>query len=744
MKRLVSLTLSAALLCGMCMTSALSSAAAAVRPTVTLVESKFENGLEAPFIANVSDEGLSATVTPVSIADASNAYLQLTNRKADSRSATIQQNIKAQLKENGADGKYYISARIKLATEGDTAYAVPYIHGNKVQMQPGAGERFAVSDAWGEIGKKNDGSYMAFASVGLDLTADNLAALTWCKMYVMLFAESTGSAVYNGDYAMDDVTLWFVPNAGAPEKVTTVGTNELKDGTFDAKVAEPNYYNTQKGAGDAWYVATTDGESTSPAMVTATVATESVAAADTSVVHAGTGALHVTARPGAHQSIAVNLKDIINEVGALADGEGYYMSVWVRAEKGQTLKMQPIFGAGSGKGSAFILGGEFVTVTDEWTEVGIKLDGTYSMFAKDNGDFYDPYGAAWANIRLRTEGTENFYVDDFKVMGPQKPSDAASAFVQSVATLPAPDAISYSHEVLIANLEEAYKALNLDVLTDEQKTTVAEAKAKLEAARAAFDALPPKKNSFTPTFTYENNANLIAPYGDLETFTANDYVWNQENVEGEHPQYTLVTDPAIAHKGNNCLLISDREKSQHAAAFTLTDVVKDNGAGKYYFSCWMRTKNPGEVMEVFPLLYVGGLAKEFYIDNDARYTITNEWTFVGVTYDNLDGFYRSNGEEMPVLDERATYVALRFYGQDETLESAEDGNPYPDYYIDDLKFWKAFDGQADYQDPDNKPGETPDDGKPDSPATGSVLPLAIPVLGVAAAGSLLITKKRRK
>ena len=70
---------------------------------------------------------------------------------------------------------------------------------------------------------------------------------------------------------------------------------------------------------------------------------------------------------------------------------------------------------------------------------------------------------------------------------------------------------------------------------------------------------------------------------------------------------------------------------------------------------------------------------------------------------------------MPVLDERATYVALRFYGQDETLESAEDGNPYPDYYIDDLKFWKAFNGQADYQDPDNKPGETPDDGKPDSP-----------------------------
>lgn len=71
----------------------------------------------------------------------------------------------------------------------------------------------------------------------------------------------------------------------------------------------------------------------------------------------------------------------------------------------------------------------------------------------------------------------------------------------------------------------------------------------------------------------------------------------------------------------------------------------------------MRTKNPGEEMDVFPLLYVGGLGKEFYIDNDTRYKITNEWTYVGVTYDNLDGYFRSNGEEMPDLDDKATYVA---------------------------------------------------------------------------------------
>lgn len=68
---------------------------------------------------------------------------------------------------------------------------------------------------------------------------------------------------------------------------------------------------------------------------------------------------------------------------------------------------------------------------------------------------------------------------------------------------------------------------------------------------------------------------------------------------------------------------------------------------------------------VFPLLYIGGQGKEFYIDNDTRYHITNEWTFVGVTYDNIEGYYKSNGEAIPDLDDTATYVALRFYGQNE-------------------------------------------------------------------------------
>ncbi|HIW74036.1 MAG TPA: LPXTG cell wall anchor domain-containing protein [Firmicutes bacterium] len=760
LKRFLSVTLSAALLCGLAVSGVSADDAAgdtAVRPTVTLVESGFEDGLEAPFSANESDDGKAATITPVSLEGEVNPYLHLTDRTPGSPSSTVMQNVLTQLKANGADGKYYISARIKLDTEGDTAYVDPMIQGaGSLQLRPLGGEkRFAVTNEWTTVGQYDDGSYVPLTLANGTFNADSLEALTWAKFYFRLFTTESGAqTAYDGDYSLDDVTLWFVPNEGAPEKVTTVGENILSDGTFDAHLSDPDYYNTQKAAGDSWYVATSNDESTGTPKVTATVDKEGDAAGE-EYIHTGTGALHITNRPGAQQSIAVNLKDAVDRVGQLAKGEHYYISVWVRAEEGETIRVQPIFGSSlaTTMGNGYILprDGGYVEVTDEWTEVGIDVSGEYLPFlingSADAGNC-DPYGATWASIRLATEDTASFYVDDFKVMGPQPVGDAVEAFLQAVEALPAPADITRSDEGVLTAAEGLYAGLALDALTEEQAAAVEAAKATLDAARAAFDALPAPKNSFVPEYTYDNPANLIAPYGDLESFGANDFIWNEENSEGV-PTYTLVTDPAVAHKGNNCLLISGREKIQHGAAYTLTDVVKDNGGGKYYFSCWMRTKNPGDEMDVFPLLYIGGQGKEFYIDNDTRYHITNEWTYVGVTYDNIEGYYRSNGEEIPDLDDTATYVALRFYGQNEMWESEEDGAIYPDYYIDDLKVWKYFDGQEEYVDPDAPAGGDPSgpsddpDVVPGGPETGETLPLALPVLGILSLGALAFTRKRK-
>ena len=155
MKRFLSVALSAALLCGgLAVTGVSAEDTAKVRPTVTLVESGFENGMDAPFSANESDAGKKATITPVSIADSVNAYLHLTDREANKRSATVMQNVKEQLKANGAAGKYYISARIKLDNPDETAYFVPFIQGSGgMQLQTGGGTRFAVTDEWTTIGK---------------------------------------------------------------------------------------------------------------------------------------------------------------------------------------------------------------------------------------------------------------------------------------------------------------------------------------------------------------------------------------------------------------------------------------------------------------------------------------------------------------------------------------------------------------------------------------------------------------
>ena len=766
MKRFLSVALSAALLCGgLAVTGVSAEDTAKVRPTVTLVESGFENGMDAPFSANESDAGKKATITPVSIADSVNAYLHLTDREANKSSAPVMQNVKEQLKANGAAGKYYISARIKLDNPDETAYFVPFIQGSGgMQLQTGGGTRFAVTDEWTTIGKKRDGSYMDFSLVN---GAFDPAALTWAKFYFLAFTTESGAQTpYDGGYSIDDVTLWFVPNDGAPASVTEIGTNILKDGDFNAKVEDANYYNTQKAEGDAWYVATSNDAATGEPLVAATVEKETLSAVDTTIVHNGTGALHITNRPGVQQSIAVDLKDVVNSVGKLSKDEHYYISVWVRAETG-TIKVQPIFGCSlsATMGNGYILprSGGYVEVGEEWTEVGIDVPGEYLPFlingSADAGNF-DPFGATWASIRLATEDTANFYVDDFKVMGPRPVADAVAAFVKAVEDLPAADAITRGDEVAITAAESLYEGLNLDSLSAEQKATVAAAKTKLDAARAAFDALPPEKNAFVPEFKYENKANLIAPYGDLESFTANDYIWSEADVEGGHPKYTLITDKNIAHGGNNCLLISDRTSKYNAAAFTLTEVIKSQGGGKYYFSAWLRTKNPGDVMTVTPQLYISALGDPAGVYEAEPVEITNEWTFVGVAYDDLDGYLQYQGNEIPEYTQG--YISLRFRGQNELWESDADGAAFPDYYIDDLKFWKAFDGQEDYEDPDNpKPAPTPsepgdnsstggdnsstsgDNGNPSNPTTGHSLPLALPVLGVLALGGVLLTRKRK-
>lgn len=89
-----------------------------MRPTVTLAESGFEDGLKAPFIINDGQ----AVGTQVSLEGEVNGYMHVTERKntgdGNTLGATPKQSIVDIMKENGANGRYYFAAKFKLDNPG--------------------------------------------------------------------------------------------------------------------------------------------------------------------------------------------------------------------------------------------------------------------------------------------------------------------------------------------------------------------------------------------------------------------------------------------------------------------------------------------------------------------------------------------------------------------------------------------------------------------------------------------------
>lgn len=147
--------------------------------------------MDAPFVINGETAADKATVTHITLGDTVNAYLHISERKTG-QAATAQQNIADAVKANKADGKYYISARVKLDKAGDTAYADPYIQSSPIQIRAGGEKRFAVGDTWTDVGKDSDGSFMAFKELesGKALTAANLDKMGWCKFYFIMYQNA--------------------------------------------------------------------------------------------------------------------------------------------------------------------------------------------------------------------------------------------------------------------------------------------------------------------------------------------------------------------------------------------------------------------------------------------------------------------------------------------------------------------------------------------------------------------------
>lgn len=421
-------------------------------------------------------------------------------------------------------------------------------------------------------------------------------------------------------------------------------------------------------------------------------------------------ALHITGRKSEGAGLSVNLKSLQQTVGNLSfsyqkgayiGGEYYALTFSIRAEKGQSFYIMPVLGGGGipvwnadktkklTDSNGYL--GNFEArhrVTDQWTTIGIK-DNQLVFFTGDaTYQIYQPNPNSWCGLYFVTftdpakgiwdsKYTGNYYLKDFCFWGPKALASTADGFVDGVSRMPEASQAQLSIEETLGSLEAIYKGLSS---ADRQRGDVQAAKTRLGALQSAVKKI---RRPFVPTYTYSSKENLLAPYGDLESFDGRTYIWGES--PGSPPQFTLVEDASIAKQGKKCLLISGR-KSQADLSFDITPILRDNGGGKYYFSCWMKAKDPGVRLEVLPLVlyvYSEDEVKEFEIGETI---VTDQWTQVGVTIQDIERYFRNQGQGLDAIDNKVNYAVLRFYTSN--VDAEEEKDFFPDFYIDDLKFWK--------------------------------------------------------
>ena len=422
-----------------------------------LTNGGFEQGFLPVFYPNQTEDTLKAAdITLVSNQQQGDGQtsqaLHVKDRIDGQKVAGPQYDMLDILKSNGSKGTYFMSAKIKLDNADDTAYICPYLQGgnpgedttddnvHSVKLMLAGGTAYQINGKeYTEIGLGTDGAYIPFSICDKNsgLTDQSIALTKWFKFHFQMYAGaavSNDTPAYSGDYLIDDITLWFVPEENMPSdgKITVIGPNLLDDGTF-----ETDYdYDSEPQNGPTWYASWVEfldenNVQIKPPEKGCTLAYKTVSTAPASTldpygVHAGNFGVKVTNRPGANQGVALNMKRLVDRVGPLTENEHYYISFYMRAEPGKEFFVIPIFGAkaneGEGNANGYVGGAEpNIKVTDQWTHVGFDLTKQqYMAVMKENKTKFDPYGRDWASIRIQTAGEtygvfDNYYIDDVSV-----------------------------------------------------------------------------------------------------------------------------------------------------------------------------------------------------------------------------------------------------------------------------------------------------------------------------------------
>jgi len=381
-----------------------------------LLYEDFEHGFGGLWGANVSDAGLKAdaegTGTYAVTGDAADGtkYVEVTNR--NNWSSSIMYDMlqivtdparKSEDKAIGENGKYYLSAMVKLLDndeeiDDEEFFIFPVLFGRVVGGSWVASESIGATvneqDGWVEIGKNADGEYVPF-----NLSDFTSASHDRLKLIFRTVSDENDRADRATllSYAIDNVVIWYVPNTDTEYDKMTKGTNLLSNGSFEDYDAE---FSLPLTSATGW---NRDGNSGNALSAIVKEGTESVAGIP-GEAQTGNHSVYISNRPGAHQSIAVNLKAILDESN-LGENEDFFLSVWMKAEPGEYFFVSPVLGNSKGGAGNNGYPGSFSTpsykVTDVWTEVGLT-HGQYNAILREDGNRMDLDGLNWASMRFVT------------------------------------------------------------------------------------------------------------------------------------------------------------------------------------------------------------------------------------------------------------------------------------------------------------------------------------------------------
>lgn len=453
----------------------------------------FESGLSAEFIAN-TDAGQKSTLTRV-VKEAqtkTNKVLYVSSRTATTATNGVAYDLSELFREKDEEGNYrylgnngmfYISAKVRLANEGETAYVRSSIYkwsstSTKGTIWWGGGSTLNYnvgSDDWTEIGVREHTTIKYYNFSNTNITADWLDDSTSkVKLQFALFADKDCTTAYMGDFYLDDVHFFFVEGANQNTSVdcyeSLLDNYDFEDTTVDGSAID--YSGTKLSdwgkTGLTWFA---ENATISVSEITEEIQSEEPI--DSEGVHSGSYGIKVTDRPGSQLGISIELTNILDTLGPTQAGEVYHISAWMKTTSpGIEMDVVPIWGNASPVGNAYLEGNSALSfhVTNEWTQIGfdVSADQYYAFNRQgstDTPDKYDPDSATWSSLRFNTIGsTDDYYIDDICIW---KSKYSVEEMINKINAMPSVEDILPANRTAIEHVRNLY-----NMFSEEDKASV--------------------------------------------------------------------------------------------------------------------------------------------------------------------------------------------------------------------------------------------------------------------------------